>query len=213
MNRRLLVMLLVLAGVAALNVLDGAPAGVAEVVAPVQRLAAASPSPVLSASASAAAAPLLHPAVREAGLPAAIGADPFAVPTPPPPPPTPKPVVQPVKATPVPTPPPPPPPPPEPPPPLTVIGYWLEDGQGHALIAGPSGVVRARPGDVVFAEYKVEQVQSGRVTLRRQRDERRVELAAPALPPGMPVPQHTAAPAAPPNSPASTAQTHQGEKD
>ena len=209
MNRRLLVMLLVLAGLVALNVLDGAPAGVAEVVAPVQQFASASP-PVPPAS--AVAAPPVQ-AAQEAGLPAPIGNDPFATPTPVP---TPAPVVRPVKATPAPTPPPPPsppPPPPEPPPPLTVIGYWVEGGQGHVLIAGPSGVARARPGDVVFAEYKVEQVQSGRVTLRRQRDERRVDLAAPALPPGMPVLQHTAAPAAPPGQAVSTAQTHQGEKD
>lgn len=89
-----------------------------------------------------------------------------------------------------------------------MIGFWQQEGQGYVLIAGPSGVARARPGDVVFAEFVVEQLQSGRVALRRQRDQRRFELAAPALPPGMAVAAHT-----PPQKAPATAQVSQGEKD
>ena len=106
--------------------------------------------------------------------------------------------------------------PPEPAPPLQVIGFWQQEGQGYVLIAGPGGVARARPGDVVFAEFVVEQLQSGRVALRRQRDQRRFELAAPALPPGMTVAAQPAAhtpPHTPPQKAPVTTQVSQGEKD
>lgn len=205
MNRRLLILTAVLAGLVALNVLEETPASVAEVVAPVARHAAA-----LLPTQPASAVGALHDRAMQSGLPVAIDTDPFAGL---PPTPIPKPIVVPImKATPVPTPPPPPPPPPEPAPPLSVIGYWLEEGQGHVLISGPSGVTRARPGEVVFAEYMVEQVQSGRVTLRRQRDERRIELVAPALPPGMTA-QSLPAPRTTPQKAPVTAQAPQGEKD
>jgi hypothetical protein len=214
MNRRMLMLLAVLGALLALNLLDDTQAGgVIDVVAPVVRQAAGdarmTPPASSSAGTTSAAPGLVALAPASAGLPAAIDADPFAMPTPTPTP-TPRPVAAPVKAASAPPPPPPPapPPPPEPAPPLQVIGFWQQEGQGYVLIAGPGGVARARPGDVVFAEFVVEQLQSGRVALRRQRDQRRFELAAPALPPGMAVAAHT-----PPQKAPATAQVSQGEKD
>lgn len=79
-------------------------------------------------------------------------------------------------------PPPPPVDPTPPPPPLQVIGTW-KDGRGTSVfIAGPRGVMQARAGDTLLAEYNVTQISSQQVVLKHLPTQRDLTLAVPAAP-------------------------------
>lgn len=97
---------------------------------------------------------------------------------PPPPraPPSPPPFVGPL------LPPPEPPPPPPPPPPLQVIGSWRDDQGSSVFIAGPSGVLQGRAGDVLLAEYRITQITPQQVMLKHLPSNRDIPLAVPSAP-------------------------------
>lgn len=64
-----------------------------------------------------------------------------------------------------PPPPPPPPPPPEPPPPLQVIGTWGSNLDLAVFLATPNGTLLAHQGDMLMATYRVQTINTQRITL------------------------------------------------
>lgn len=97
---------------------------------------------------------------------------PPAPPPPAPPPPRPAPVAAVVVAPPVdPTP---------PAPPLQVIGTWRDERGASVFIAGPRGVLQARAGDTLLAEYQVTQVSAQQVLLKHLPSQRDITLAVPS---------------------------------
>lgn len=97
---------------------------------------------------------------------------------PPPPPPPPSPVrqvaVAPVVAAAV-TPPPP------APPPLQIIGTW-QDAQGPSVfVAGPAGLRQGRQNDVLFGEYRVQQLTPTQVTVRQLSSNQDFQLNVPQV--------------------------------
>lgn len=131
------------------------------VAAPIGATPASSPLPALAAREPEAGE------IRNAFAPRVI-----APPPPPPAPPAPPVAVAPVVA-------PPPVDPTPPPPPLQVIGAW-KDAQGASVfIAGPGGVVQAKAGDTVLAEYSVTQITPQQVQLRHLPTNRDLALAVP----------------------------------
>lgn len=100
------------------------------------------------------------------------------------------------------TPPPLPPPPPAPPPPrpqvvapvtvaapaapapappaLQVIGTWRDERGLSVFVVGPGGVVQARIGDTLLAEYQVMQVSAQHLQLKHLSSQRDISLIVPA---------------------------------
>lgn len=97
----------------------------------------------------------------------------------PPPPPPPAPPAPPVAVAPVVVASTPPVDPAPPPPPLQIIGAWKDERGASVFIAGPSGVVQARAGDTVLAEYNVTQITPQQVQLRHLPTQRDLALAVP----------------------------------
>ena len=69
---------------------------------------------------------------------------------------------------------------PPPPPPLQVIGSWRDDQGTSVFVAGPRGVLQARVGDVLLAEYRITQITPHQVLLKHLPSNRDIPLAVPA---------------------------------
>jgi hypothetical protein len=80
------------------------------------------------------------------------------------------------------SPPPPPVDPTPPPPPLQVIGTWNDERGASVFIAGPTGVLQARAGDTLLAEYNVTRISAQQVVLKHLPTNRDLSLDVPAAP-------------------------------
>ncbi len=60
---------------------------------------------------------------------------------------------------------PPPPPPPPPPPALQVIGTWRDAAGVSAFVSNNAETVQARPGDLLFGQYRVTQLTADRLVI------------------------------------------------
>lgn len=182
-QRRLAVLLVAMAALAVLHwrfppgggdVPDVVPA-----VAPRAELRAAAPSPPAIGASAVPMGDIDEARAPDSSEPRNLFAVrlPPAPPAPPPPPSAPPPP-KPFMGPPLPPPSPPPPPPPAPPP-FQVIGSWRDEQGPSVFIAGPVGVVQARAGDVLQAEYRITQITPAQVLLRHLPSNREASLAVP----------------------------------